>query len=109
MTLRIPGRVGFMVPWPRHWLIGTTDEPYHGPVDRVRASGPRSTRSWGRSTGPWTSEVTRDDIVGTYAGLRPLVAPSDAGSTVKVSREHRVSVEGAGWCASAAASTRPTG
>jgi len=31
-------------------------------------------------------------VVGTYAGLRPLIAPSD-GSTVKASREHRVSRE----------------
>jgi glycerol-3-phosphate dehydrogenase len=36
--------------------------------------------------------LTRDDVVGTYAGLRPLIAPSD-GSTVKASREHRVTVE----------------
>jgi glycerol-3-phosphate dehydrogenase len=35
-------------------------------------------------------------VVGTYAGLRPLIAPSGSTSTVKVSREHRVSVEGAG-------------
>ena len=37
MTLRIPGRVAFLVPWPRHWLIGTTDEPYDGPLDRPAA------------------------------------------------------------------------
>jgi glycerol-3-phosphate dehydrogenase len=30
-------------------------------------------------------------VVGTYAGLRPLIAPSN-GSTVKASREHRVTV-----------------
>ena len=41
----------------------------------------------------WTS--SRDDVVGTYAGLRPLIAPSD-GSTVKASREHRVTVESNG-------------
>ena len=34
-------------------------------------------------------------MVGTYAGLRPLIAPSD-GSTVKASREHRVTVEANG-------------
>ena len=39
--------------------------------------------------------LTRDDVVGTFAGLRPLVAPSD-GSTVKASREHRVTVEASG-------------
>ena len=41
-------------------------------------------------------DLSRDDVVGTYAGLRPLIAPSDATSTVKVSREHRVSVEAEG-------------
>ena len=39
--------------------------------------------------------LTRADVVGTYAGLRPLIAPSD-GSTVKASREHRVTVESNG-------------
>ena len=34
----------------------------------------------------------RADVVGTYAGLRPLIAPSD-GSTLTASREHRVVVE----------------
>ena len=37
-------------------------------------------------------DLARADVVGTYAGLRPLIAPSD-GSTVKASREHRVTVE----------------
>jgi glycerol-3-phosphate dehydrogenase len=37
-------------------------------------------------------DLTRDDVVGTYAGVRPLVGRT-GGSTVKVSREHRVSVE----------------
>jgi glycerol-3-phosphate dehydrogenase len=40
-------------------------------------------------------DLTRADVVGTYAGLRPLIAPSD-GSTVKASREHRVTVEANG-------------
>jgi glycerol-3-phosphate dehydrogenase len=37
-------------------------------------------------------DLRRDDVVGTYAGLRPLIAPS-SGSTVTASREHRVVVE----------------
>jgi glycerol-3-phosphate dehydrogenase len=36
-------------------------------------------------------DLGREDVVGTYAGLRPLIAPSD-GSTVKASREHRVTI-----------------
>lgn len=96
MTLRIPGRVAFMVPWPRHWIIGTTDHPYHGEVDRVGASPQEVDEILGTLNGALDAEITRDDLVGTYAGLRPLIAPSDASSTVKVSREHKVSVEAPG-------------
>jgi glycerol-3-phosphate dehydrogenase len=96
MTLRIPGRVAFLVPWPRHWVVGTTDKPYHGPVDRPSASAPEVDEILGTLNGALELELTRADIVGTYAGLRPLVAPADANSTVKISREHRVSVEGPG-------------
>ena len=93
MTLRIPGRVAFLVPWPRHWLIGTTDKPYHGPVDRPAASAEDVDEILGTVNGALDIELSRDDVVGTYAGLRPLIAPTDASTTVKVSREHRVSVE----------------
>ena len=96
MTLRIPGRVAFLVPWPRHWLIGTTDKPYHGSLERPQASGDDVDEILGTVNGAMDVGLTRDDVVGTYAGLRPLVAPSDATSTVKVSREHRVSVEAEG-------------
>ena len=96
MTLRIPGRVAFLVPWPRHWLIGTTDHPFHGEVDRVAASPAEVDEILGTLNGALDTEISRDDVVGTYAGLRPLIAPSDASSTVKVSREHKVSIEGNG-------------
>ena len=31
------GKVVFLVPWPHFWLIGTTDAPYGGPIDRALA------------------------------------------------------------------------
>ena len=86
----------FLVPWPGHWLIGTTDAPYDGPIDRPTAGadevdellaavepGPRR-RPRGATT--WS---------GRTPGLRPLIAPS-SGSTVTASREHRVVVEANG-------------
>jgi glycerol-3-phosphate dehydrogenase len=96
MTLRIPGRVAFLVPWPRHWVIGTTDKPYRGPVDRPSASAAEVDEILGTLNGALDLELSRNDVVGTYAGLRPLIAPSDASSTVRISREHKVSVEARG-------------
>ncbi len=96
MTLRIPGRVAFLVPWPRHWIVGTTDKPYHEQVDRPSASSAEVDEILGTLNGAMDLELSRDDIVGTFAGLRPLIAPSEASSTVKVSRGHKISVEAGG-------------
>ena len=96
MSLRLPGRTAFLVPWPRHWIVGTTDKPYHGPPDHVPASAEEVDEILGTVNAAMDLGLTRDDITGTYAGLRPLIAPSDAASSVRVSREHRVAVEAPG-------------
>jgi glycerol-3-phosphate dehydrogenase len=95
LTIRVPGKVVFLVPWPDHWLIGTTDAPFDGPADRPSAAGWEVDRLLDTVNATMDVDLTRDDVVGTYAGLRPLIAPSD-GSTVKASREHRVTVEPSG-------------
>lgn len=99
VTIRVPGKVAFMVPWPRHWVIGTTDDPFKGPVDRPTASSEEIDKILGALNGAFDAGITRDDIVGTFAGLRPLIAPSGESSTVKVSREHKVAVEEPGLVA----------
>jgi glycerol-3-phosphate dehydrogenase len=96
MTIRAPGKVVFLVPWPGHWVIGTTDAPYHGPVDRPSASPAEVDEILAVVNRRLDVDLTHADIVGTYAGLRPLVAPRRDGSTLKVSREHRVRVEADG-------------
>jgi glycerol-3-phosphate dehydrogenase len=85
----------FLVPWPDHWLIGTTDAPFEGPAARPSAAGWEVDRLLDTVNATMNVGLTRADVVGTYAGLRPLIAPSD-GSTVKASREHRVTVEPSG-------------
>jgi glycerol-3-phosphate dehydrogenase len=89
MTIRVPGKVVFLVPWPGHWLIGTTDAPYDGPIDRPTAAATEVDELLAAVNRVLDVDLGRDDVVGTYAGLRPLIAPS-GGSTVTASREHRV-------------------
>ena len=91
LTIRVPGKIVFLVPWPDHWLIGTTDAPFEGPAARPSAAGWEVDRLLDTVNATMDVDLTRADVVGTYAGLRPLIAPSD-GSTVKASREHRVTV-----------------
>lgn len=95
LTIRVPGKVVFLVPWPEHWLIGTTDAFFEGPASRPTAAGWEVDKLLATVNATMDVKLGRDDVVGTYAGLRPLIAPSD-GSTVKASREHRVTAEANG-------------
>src|SRR4029078_12098625 len=70
-------------------------EPYEGLPDHPPAAGWEVDRLLDTVNATMDVNLTRNDVVGTYAGLRPLVAPSD-GSTGKASREHRVTVEAKG-------------
>jgi glycerol-3-phosphate dehydrogenase len=91
LTIRVPGKIVFLVPWSDHWLIGTTDAPFEGPAARPSAAGWEVDRLLDTVNATMDVDLGRSDVVGTFAGLRPLIAPSD-GSTVKASREHRISV-----------------
>jgi glycerol-3-phosphate dehydrogenase len=93
MSIRVPGRVFFLVPWPDHWIIGTTDAAYEGPPDRPAASGSEVDELLAKVNHVLQVDLTRADVLGTFAGLRPLVGGTVAGSTVKVSREHRIRVD----------------
>jgi glycerol-3-phosphate dehydrogenase len=93
LTIRVPGRVVFLVPWPGHWIIGTTDDPWPGRPDHPTASVTDIERILATVNRTLDVELSTRDIVGTYAGLRPLAASATGGSTVKASREHRVTTD----------------
>ncbi len=95
MTLRIPGRVVFIIPWPGHWIIGTTDHPDSRPPERVAAPHEDVDELLSTVNRQLDIGLGRGDIVGTYAGMRPLVG-DPGGSTVKTSREHRVASDASG-------------
>lgn len=96
MTIRVPGRVIFIIPWGRHWVIGTTDVAHDGPTHR-----PSATREEVEYLLRFTNEalrvdLTSDDVVATYAGIRPLASGGRRAvvDTVRASREHRIHRQG---------------
>ena len=95
ITIRVPGKVVFLIPWPDFWLIGTTDAPFDGPPDHPAAASWEVDELLATVNATMDVELGRDDVVGTYAGLRPLVADA-GGSTVKASREHSVTATPSG-------------
>ena len=92
LTLRIPGRVCFLVPWPDRWVIGTTDLDDDGPADRPVPSSAEVDNILGNVNATLDIDLGRNDLMGAYTGLRPLATDpgGDPGSTVKASREHRI-------------------
>lgn len=95
LTLRIPGRVVFIIPWPDHWIIGTTDHLDERPPEHLSAPNDDVDELLDTVNRTTHLELSRTDIVGTYAGMRPLVGGS-GDSTVKTSREHKVTTDASG-------------
>ncbi len=87
MTIRIPGRVLFLVPWDGRWIIGTTDHPYDGPANRPVAPSDAVDEVLANVNETLDVGLTRADVLATFAGIRPLAATRDT-STVTASREH---------------------
>jgi glycerol-3-phosphate dehydrogenase len=98
LTLRIPGRVCFLVPQPDRWVIGTTDLDDDGPPDRPTPSAREVDSILRNVNATLDINLGRNDLVGAFTGLRPLASDPDArpGSTVKASREHRIRTEANG-------------
>jgi glycerol-3-phosphate dehydrogenase len=95
LTLRIPGRVVFIIPWPGHWIIGTTDHADPRPPEHLSAPEDDVDELLSTVNAQLDIDLSKGDIVGTYAGMRPLVG-DPGGSTVKASREHRVAADASG-------------
>lgn len=95
ILLRTEVSVLFVVPWGNHWIVGTTDTPWS-----LSRSHPAASRSDIEYLLEWVNTALRtpllaSDIVGVYAGLRPLLK-GESEETSKLSREHAVLDRGNG-------------
>jgi glycerol-3-phosphate dehydrogenase len=88
LTLRTDGRVVFVIPWGEHCLIGTTDVPHEGPVDRPTATREEVAYLLDSLAETLDVQLSPEDIVSTFAGIRPLVGKADDPSAV--SREDAI-------------------
>lgn len=86
----------FVVPWGESTYIGTTDTDYTGPVDDPVCTDEDRDYLLAALNYWSTLTLTADDVTGSWAGLRPLVAAADSGRTADLSRRHRVAPSDAG-------------
>jgi glycerol-3-phosphate dehydrogenase len=89
LILRTEQSVLFVIPWGRHWIIGTTDTDWN--LDKAHPAASASDIDYllTRVNAVLTSPLRHEDVEGVYAGLRPLLS-GESESTSKLSREHVV-------------------
>lgn len=92
LILQTEKSVLFIIPWSRYWVIGTTDTPWEQELTHPVATSADIDYVIEHANQVLSRPLTRDDVIGTWAGLRPLLQPgTKAGtSSAKVSREHTV-------------------
>jgi glycerol-3-phosphate dehydrogenase len=89
LILRTPTSVLFVIPWAEHWILGTTDTPWRLDRDHPAASSADIAYLLDQVNRVLVRPVTPDQILGVYAGLRPLLA-GESDETSRLSREHAV-------------------
>ncbi|MCW2737881.1 glycerol-3-phosphate dehydrogenase/oxidase [Nocardioides sp.] len=91
----IPGttaRFAMVLPQPDGTLyVGLTDEPVTGPVPDVPTPSEAEVDFLlGVVASAFTTPPTRADVVGSFAGLRPLLEVAGRGTTADLSRRHAI-------------------
>ncbi len=89
LILRTERSVLFVIPWTRHWIIGTTDTDWELDKAHPAASSTDIDYILEQANRALAQPLTHDDVEGVYAGLRPLLA-GESESTSRLSREHTV-------------------
>ena len=87
----------FVVPWGEHTYLGTTDTDYDGPLDDPPVTEEDVAYVLEAINSAVTEPLSRRDVTGSWAGLRPLLADGGESSgarprTTDLSRRHQVSV-----------------
>ncbi|SOD72002.1 glycerol-3-phosphate dehydrogenase [Jatrophihabitans sp. GAS493] len=89
LILRTEKSVLFVIPWGRHWIIGTTDTDWSLDKSHPAATARDIDYLLEHVNSVLNSPLSREDVEGVYAGLRPLLS-GESDSTSKLSREHVV-------------------
>jgi glycerol-3-phosphate dehydrogenase len=87
--VRTETSVLFVIPWGRHWIIGTTDTPWD--LDKAHPAASRADIDYvlDHVNAILREPLDHEDVEGVYAGLRPLLS-GESEPTSRISREHTV-------------------
>jgi glycerol-3-phosphate dehydrogenase len=91
LFMRTEKSIFHAIPWGAdRWLLGDTDTEWDGNVDTPVANRADVEYLLAKVNSVLRRPVQTKEIVGVFAGLRPLVASEGAVDTTRLSREHRI-------------------
>ena len=80
----------FIIPWGEQWIVGTTDTDYQESKEEPLASSDDVSYIINQANRVLEPKLRRDQVIGVFAGLRPLVSTDPDSPTTTLSREHVV-------------------
>lgn len=87
----LDGRVMFVIPWGELSYVGTTDTDDETDPDEARANADDVVYLLRSANALFPdARLQSDDVVSTWAGIRPLLKPENPMDPSSVSREHKV-------------------
>jgi glycerol-3-phosphate dehydrogenase len=89
------GRSMFAIPWGRQTILGTTDTPYDGHLDGLSLTREDLDYVLAAGNAVFKNGLTEHDVLGAWAGVRPLLKQAGSESMSDISRRHTL-VEGSG-------------
>ncbi|HEX3041381.1 MAG TPA: glycerol-3-phosphate dehydrogenase/oxidase [Solirubrobacterales bacterium] len=81
------GRMIFSLPWYGRTLVGTTDNDFDGDIAHPRPAGADVEYLLDAVNGFFGTAIGEADLVGAYAGVRPLISTGDPRKSVDISRK----------------------
>ena len=102
LPVAVDRRAITVIPWGEHTYIGTTDTDYEGPLDDPRVEPDDISYVLSAVNAAVSSPIRPEDVTGSWAGLRPLLAStathgrSPSARTADLSRRHKVERSGSG-------------
>jgi glycerol-3-phosphate dehydrogenase len=81
------GRMIFSLPWYGRTLVGTTDNDFEGDITHPRPAKDDVTYLLSAVNDFFGTSLSDSDLVGAYAGVRPLISTGDPRKSVDISRK----------------------
>jgi|tagenome__1003787_1003787.scaffolds.fasta_scaffold20923586_2 glycerol-3-phosphate dehydrogenase len=81
------GRSIFVLPWLGQTLVGTTDNDYDGELEHIRPADEDVDYLLDAVNEFFAVSLQPEDVVGAYAGVRPLISTGDPRKSVDISRK----------------------